>query len=796
MKTRKIISLLLALLMFCTVVPFYASAATVKLDKSNTKIIPPTHSKNDINYGEALSTVEIIGGTVYYIQPETGDLLEVPGHFEWQNPSLAPTTVGDYNGSYKFIPADTETYGSSVRIMPILFKDALMEGYTWDRLTIHGAYTEIVTPPSFTCNAGDSLAIYTAYTKTGGKVVDENGNDITSSGQFYIDEANSGEKNQYLYEDTYVTALWKGKSGTGYESAYYENVLVKVNKVTAAIFTAPTIPAVYVGTTIGEAMEQLTASVKLTGTKSFYDSTAKFWVANYPDGCDENTPITEDMTLSVIYQNPGATNTLTADVAISTYTRPLAVITELPTASTVGIKPGMKGSTLTLTGGKAVLEGSETEVAGTFSFVEPDALLRSDINILKVAFTPDDLSACEPTEGEIKVSITSLIINKPTVEVINFKEGMTVADVVITGGETTEPGTFSVMYPDTALRAGSNSIQIKFTPSAEGAEYFETYTTLINLKYKIRFVDADGNDIIPEITTIPGAVFGENLSIGYSLSPYLNCNRNSFEYFDMDGNSLDGTPVPVGTHSYQVRVSSKDTNYEPSLLTFILTLEPTYFNAAVSYNQYNKELTVKPDNKSVTDEFDIWVEGELVGTTTNQKIKWATDESRDYNISLALKDTNEGIYALENTDITMTIRIRREIQRPESSLSFTATGGSDVSNNNYAYKGDVLTLTCSDAAFRTWQLQKDGEAWLPEGLTEEDLKNPTISFTMPDSDIMVYASEENSPVVGTDCDHLCHSNNPIMQLFWKILHFIFRLFGVQQYCDCGIKHYESSLFGF
>ena len=90
MKTRKIISLLLALLMFCTVVPFYASAATVKLDKSNTKIIPPTHSKNDINYGEALSTVEIIGGTVYYIQPETGDLLEVPGHFEWQNPSLAP----------------------------------------------------------------------------------------------------------------------------------------------------------------------------------------------------------------------------------------------------------------------------------------------------------------------------------------------------------------------------------------------------------------------------------------------------------------------------------------------------------------------------------------------------------------------------------------------------------------------------------------------------------------------------------------------------------------------------------
>ena len=796
MKTRKIISLLLALLMFCTVVPFYASAATVKLDKSNTKIIPPTHSKNDINYGEALSTVEIIGGTVYYIQPETGDLLEVPGHFEWQNPSLAPTTVGDYNGSYKFIPADTETYGSSVRIMPILFKDALMEGYTWDRLTIHGAYTEIVTPPSFTCNAGDSLAIYTAYTKTGGKVVDENGNDITSSGQFYIDEANSGEKNQYLYEDTYVTALWKGKSGTGYESAYYENVLVKVNKVTAAIFTAPTIPAVYVGTTIGEAMEQLTASVKLTGTKSFYDSTAKFWVANYPDGCDENTPITEDMTLSVIYQNPGATNTLTADVAISTYTRPLAVITELPTASTVGIKPGMKVSALTLTGGKAVLEGSETEVAGTFSFVEPDTLLRSDINILKVAFTPDDPSACEPTEGEIKVSISSLIINKPTVEVINFKEGMTAADVVITGGETTEPGTFSIMYPDTALRAGSNSIQIKFTPSAEGAEYFETYTTLINLKYKIRFVDADGNDIIPEITTIPGAVFGETLSIGYSLMAYMNSKRNTLEYFDMDGNSIDGTKVPIGTHTYQTKVTSKDTNFEPSMLTFVLTLEPTYFNATTRYDHVNKYLKVVPDNKSISDEFDVWVDGELIGTTTGQKIKWATDESRDYNVTLVHKDTTEGVYALANTEYTMTVNIPRQIFRSDSGLDFTTTGGSYSGNDNYAYKGDVLTLTCTDETFYNWQLSIGGEDWLPEGLTEEDLKKPTITFTMPDSDIFVCPNDESRFAAAADCDHLCHSENPIMQLFWKVLHFIFRLFNVQQYCDCGMKHYESPLLAF
>ena len=531
------------------------------------------------------------------------------------------------------------------------------------------------------------------------------------------------------------------------------------------------------------------------GTGSYSDTSAKFWEVNYPEGCDANTAITEDMTLSLTYNHPGATNTLTADVAVSTYSRPLAVITELPTASTVGIKPGMKVSALTLTGGKAVLEGSETEVAGTFSFVEPEALLRSDTNTLKIAFTPDDPSACEPTEGEIKVSITSLIINKPTVEVVNFKEGMTAADVVITGGETTEPGTFSVMYPDTALRAGSNSIQIKFTPSAEGAEYFETYSLLLNLKYKIRFVDADGNDIIPEIKTIPGVLLEDKSSIAYSLFSYLECKRNTVAFFDMEGNSVDGSKVPVGRHQYQVYVTTKDTNYEPAMLTFFLTLEPTYFNATTRYNYVNHYLTVVPYNKSVTDEFDVWVDGELIGTTTGQKIKWATDESRDYAVTLVHKDTTEGVYALANTEYTMTVKIPRQIFRSDSGLKFTTTGGTYPSNDNYAYKGDVLTLTCTDETFYNWQLSIDGEDWIPEGLTAEDLKKPTITFTMPDCDIFACPNDESRFAAAADCNHLCHSENPIYQFFWKILHFFFRLLNIQQYCDCGMLHYESAIFG-
>ena len=792
MKTKKLLSVVLIALMLLSCIPIFASAA-VSLTYKNVEIIPPTISPTEVNYGAGIANVEVTGGKLWYVD-ENGTKTEVDGYFDLRSKATAnPINCGAYTPQLVFYPTDTETYGTMVdrlakNRVPIVSGE-------WPSLYIRGAYTEIVTPPSFSCDAGINLAMYPNYTKTGGKVVDADGKDVTSYGQFQIDEAGTGKKNQYLYEDTYVTAMWQSKSQTGYDYAYYENVLVKVTKVTATLNTAPTIPAVYVGTTIGEAMEQLTATVTLKGTGSYSDTSAKFWEVNYPEGCDANTPITEDMTLSVSYNHPGATNTLTADVAVSTYSRPLAVITELPTASTVGIKPGMKVSALTLTGGKAVLEGSETEVAGMFSFVEPDALLRSNTNTLKIAFTPDDLSACEPTEGEIKVSITSLIINKPTVEVVNFKEGMTAADVVITGGETTEPGTFSVMYPDGQLRVGFNSVEIKFTPSAEGAEYFDTFNAVLNLKYKIRFVDADGNDIIPEIKTIPGVLLEDKSSIAYSLFSYLECKRNTVAFFDMEGNSVDGSKVPVGRHQYQVYVTTKDTNYEPAMLTFFLTLEPTYFNATTRYNYVNHYLTVVPDNKSVTDEFDVWVDGELIGTTTDQKIKWATDESRDYNVTLVHKDTTEGVYALANTEYTMTVKIPREIFRSDSGLSFTATGSTYPGNNNYAYKGDVLTLTCTDETFYNWQLSIGGEDWIPEGLTAEDLKKPTITFTMPDCDIFACPNDESRFAAAADCDHLCHSENPIYQFFWKILHFFFRLLNIQQYCDCGMLHYESAIFG-
>ncbi len=57
-------------------------------------------------------------------------------------------------------------------------------------------------------------------------------------------------------------------------------------------------------------------------------------------------------------------------------------------------------------------------------------------------------------------------------------------------------------------------------------------------------------------------------------------------------------------------------------------------------------------------------------------------------------------------------------------------------------------------------------------------------------------AEPDTPDVPTDgnCDHLCHKDG-ILGFIWKIISFLQRFFGIQQYCDCGVLHYEKAIFG-
>ena len=58
-------------------------------------------------------------------------------------------------------------------------------------------------------------------------------------------------------------------------------------------------------------------------------------------------------------------------------------------------------------------------------------------------------------------------------------------------------------------------------------------------------------------------------------------------------------------------------------------------------------------------------------------------------------------------------------------------------------------------------------------------------------DLKEVVNNTNTPEVPSDtkCDHICHSDNAIIKLLWNIINFFMKLFGMNDTCPCGTKHF-------
>ncbi len=104
MKTKKLLSILLALMMMLSVVPFYASAADpITLTEANVTVWPI--ASGEIYFGQKISDgITLSGGEVQY------DGVVVPGLFEFTDASFVPTSYGSQLGNITFIPEDSSAY--------------------------------------------------------------------------------------------------------------------------------------------------------------------------------------------------------------------------------------------------------------------------------------------------------------------------------------------------------------------------------------------------------------------------------------------------------------------------------------------------------------------------------------------------------------------------------------------------------------------------------------------------------------------------------------------------------------
>lgn len=110
MKTKKLLSILLALMMMLSVVPFYASAEAVALTTDNVVTWPTT--SGEIWFGQKLSdgiTLNSENALVTSDGTATGTV--IPGKWEFIDTEFVPTTAGSSSrANIKFTPDDTTAY--------------------------------------------------------------------------------------------------------------------------------------------------------------------------------------------------------------------------------------------------------------------------------------------------------------------------------------------------------------------------------------------------------------------------------------------------------------------------------------------------------------------------------------------------------------------------------------------------------------------------------------------------------------------------------------------------------------
>lgn len=167
MKTKKLLSLILAVIMIMSVVPIYASAEDqITLTTSNIVIIPPSISPSVISYGDTWSVITITGGELYYVDEDGTEIL-VPGNFEHYKPTAIPAMSESIVVPFNFVPEDTTKYTSLTRLMS---GRVSVKSGTWPTIAVvGGAIPTIEEKP--VCNDAIVGKTWGEVTLTGGKAV-------------------------------------------------------------------------------------------------------------------------------------------------------------------------------------------------------------------------------------------------------------------------------------------------------------------------------------------------------------------------------------------------------------------------------------------------------------------------------------------------------------------------------------------------------------------------------------------------------------------------------------------------
>ena len=200
MKTKKLLSILMALMMMLSVVPFYASAEAVALTTTNVTEWPTVTYLNPdgkMYFGQTVGEgIALTGGKVEY------NGVQVPGHFEHIDPNQVVTTPGTTRVNMKFVPDDTNAFSG--------FEKKRSADCKYTITTTQPLYVDEVNDPVVASEVEPGATLSTS---------------VLSGGKMY---------NPYNINETKIsTATWSWTDSTVVvtESGYYEAVFYPIGYV-------------------------------------------------------------------------------------------------------------------------------------------------------------------------------------------------------------------------------------------------------------------------------------------------------------------------------------------------------------------------------------------------------------------------------------------------------------------------------------------------------------------------------------------------------------------------------------
>lgn len=393
------------------------------------------------------------------------------------------------------------------------------------------------------------------------------------------------------------------------------------------------------------------------------------------------------------------------------------------------------------------------------------------------------------------------VAEEPTITTTEFMVGDAWSSVAFTGGKVVDlngievEGEFAIANIGTMQTAGNVNCQFVFTPSND-------YYSAVSFDIKI----------VIEPCPISFGADHKGISIDdpyiFEVAPFADMGevRDTLKYYHLNWpgtgsvqiEDYNGKAEHGRIYKYQV-LNHNNSNYTGNIAYVKLVFTTTEITPSIVSAGSNK-FKVDCAGHSVPGTFTIY-HNDVEIATVSRAVSYVfdcevyTDEGGTSHIKAVYNPVENDYYVCNDAETTITVAPMHTITNAKGTSSHPINIKVNGSGDDSGRTGSTVEMRATLDSFVCWIIKDaDGKEVTLDGV---DVNSKSITFLMPDFDLVVtyktQADLDREEAIA-NCDHLCHSDNEIIRLFWNIINMFFRLLNVQQYCDCGEMHYSAPLF--